>query len=97
MPPKKKTYKSASRTADNLDVSQPLAVGDALPPPPWDNEVSDTASLGHPAQTPEERREALDHALNGPWAAEDISAIRRVESEGRYLWVLWRYSTVSPV
>jgi hypothetical protein len=64
--------------------------------PPWDGEVSDTASLPQCAQTAQDRRAALDHALNGPWAAEDISMIRRVESEGRCLWVMWRLSTLPP-
>src|SRR6266404_1273964 len=68
-------------------------VGDsaALTPPlplTGDSEVSDTASLPQCAQTGQERRTALDHALSGPWAAEDISMIRRVESGGRCLWAM---------
>jgi hypothetical protein len=65
--------------------------------PPWDREISDTASpLNGCAEAAQDRRTALDHALNGSWAAEDISMIRRVESEGRCLWVMWRYPTLPP-
>ena len=63
--------------------------------PPWDGEVSDTEvdTLNRCAKTPEERRLTLDYAVNA-WAAEDISMIRRVESQDRCLWVMWRRSTL---
>src|SRR5689334_21266320 len=56
----------------------------------WDASVSDTTVLGgRCAANAAERHVVLDHAVSNVWAAEDIGTIRRVESNGRCMWVMW--------
>ena len=62
-------------------------------PANWDGELSDSPVC---ASTAQERRQTLDDALNGIWAAEDITLIQRIESEGRCMWVMWRRGSVPP-
>ena len=67
-------------------------------PPGGDDEFLDSnvPGLGRNATNAYERHVALDHAVTGVWAAEDISAIRRVESTGSYKWVMWRRGSLPP-
>lgn len=51
------------------------------PPPDWDGSIP---------YDPANPNDALGRALlDGAWAGEDISLIRRVDSAGRNLWVFW--------
>jgi hypothetical protein len=65
---------------------------------PWDREFDDNnvPGLNRPALNGFERHLALEHAIGNVWTTEDISAVRRVESGGRFLWVMWRRATVPP-
>ena len=65
---------------------------------PWDREFDDNnvPGLNRPAGNGFERHLALEHAIGNVWTTEDISAIRRVESGGRFLWVMWRRATLPP-
>ena len=51
--------------------------------------------LNRNAVNPRERHMALDHVTSF-WAAEDITALRRVESTGSFKWVMWRRSSLPP-
>ena len=81
-------------TARAMDA--PAAALDAAPP--WDREVDDSnvPGLNRPATNAFERHLALDHAVATIWITEDIGMIRRVESGGRFLWVMWRRTTLPP-
>jgi len=83
--PKKK--KAASPKAPPI-VPSPL--------PHWDRELTDKVVINKCAETPQELRQTLDHAVNNTWSAEDITMIRRVESEKRCMWVMWRRKTLPP-
>ncbi|MFO1458118.1 MAG: hypothetical protein U1G08_01825 [Verrucomicrobiota bacterium] len=37
-----------------------------------------------------ERHQALEHAVTGVWAVEDIAALQRDESSESFKWVMWR-------
>ena len=73
----------------------PTAWDDA---PAWDAQVDDNnvPGLNRPATTPPERHMALTHAVVNVWTTADIGTIRRIESEGRSLWVMWERTTVLP-
>jgi hypothetical protein len=63
----------------------------------WDTLVADSAVFGRCAANAAERHVVLDHAISNVWAAEDIGTIRRVESNGRCMWVMWRRTSAPPL
>jgi hypothetical protein len=88
-----------TRSGSRADVRGATRALDSAPDTvPWDREFDDNnvPGLNRPASNGYERHLALEHAIGNVWATEDISAIRRIESGGRFLWVMWRRSSRPP-
>jgi hypothetical protein len=65
---------------------------------PWDLQFddNDVPGLNGPATTGFQRHTALQHVVTNVWTNEDISLVQRVESGGRFLWVMWRRNSMPP-
>jgi len=57
---------------------------------PYDDNQSDTESIGHAARDDRDRRQALQACLNSIWANEDIAKIVRLDNSTYHGWLMWR-------